>query len=320
MSEGISAFPKIYTLGKREIENIFKGEVEITEKVDGSQFCFGVNHDGEIVLRSKGQVLYLTSDNMFNLAVKWLNDNKDMILSVLAKDTYVYGEFLNKPKHNVLVYGRVPVNNIMVFGVKVGLNFVHEYEGIKKYADALGLETVPLVYKGVVENVEQITELVTKTTSVLGNEIIEGIVVKNYSQHTVIGDKQLCFGKYVREGFKERHGGEWKAIGNKLEDWIKSFQSEARWQKAVIHLREKGLLEDSPKDIGNLFKEIHHDILKEETDEIKEFLFKHHIDRIKRVASAGCAEWYKDQLLKRAFPEANQEAVEVPVENVESIS
>lgn len=37
----IRAFPKIFAIGQRYISDIFKDEVEISEKIDGSQFCFG---------------------------------------------------------------------------------------------------------------------------------------------------------------------------------------------------------------------------------------------------------------------------------------
>ena len=37
----IKAFPKIFAIGQDYIKDIFDGEVEVTEKIDGSQFVFG---------------------------------------------------------------------------------------------------------------------------------------------------------------------------------------------------------------------------------------------------------------------------------------
>lgn len=48
---GTSAFPKILHLGDKAIRDIFDEEVEITEKVDGSQFGFGIV-EGELIIRS----------------------------------------------------------------------------------------------------------------------------------------------------------------------------------------------------------------------------------------------------------------------------
>ena len=83
-----------------------------------------------------------------------------------------------------------------------------------------------------------------------------------------------------------------------IQDFMNSFCTEARWQKAVNHMKEDGRLTNSPKDIGTLFKEVHLDIIEEETDNIKEFLYNHFIKDIKRRATRGLPEWYKEQLLK----------------------
>ena len=38
----IPSYPKIFTLGDRHTQGIFDGEVEITEKIDGSAIAFGM--------------------------------------------------------------------------------------------------------------------------------------------------------------------------------------------------------------------------------------------------------------------------------------
>ena len=45
-------------MGDKQISDLFDGEVEITEKLDGSQFGFG-RVDGELVIRSKGREIDL---------------------------------------------------------------------------------------------------------------------------------------------------------------------------------------------------------------------------------------------------------------------
>ena len=49
----IPSYPKVFTVGDRHTLNLFKGPVQITEKVDGSQFAFG-KIDNELHFRSKG--------------------------------------------------------------------------------------------------------------------------------------------------------------------------------------------------------------------------------------------------------------------------
>ena len=53
----ISAYPKIFAIGTDYICDIFKDVVEITEKIDGSQFVFG-KVSGELHIRSKGAVIH----------------------------------------------------------------------------------------------------------------------------------------------------------------------------------------------------------------------------------------------------------------------
>jgi hypothetical protein len=78
-----------------------------------------------------------------------------------------------------------------------------------------------------------------------------------------------------------------------LERIATAFCTEARWEKAVQHLRDDGALTDSPKDIGALLKALNHDIDVECKDEIKDALWQMFRKDILRVASRGFPEWYK---------------------------
>ena len=86
-----------------------------------------------------------------------------------------------------------------------------------------------------------------------------------------------------------------------VQSLIVKYKTPARWQKAVQHLREAGNLDESPRDIGNLIKEASEDIEKEEKAEIMEALYQWAWPQIRRGSTAGLAEWYKAELLKRAF-------------------
>ena len=52
----IKSFPKIFELGTDYISLIADNEVEITEKIDGSQFVFG-KIDGNLMTRSKNCII-----------------------------------------------------------------------------------------------------------------------------------------------------------------------------------------------------------------------------------------------------------------------
>lgn len=291
----ISAYPSIFTIGHRFIENLFKGKIVIEEKIDGSQFSFGV-YDGQVVCRSRGQEINLEDPGMFGKAVTVVQSIKD---SLTPGWTY-RGEYLQKPKHNTLAYERVPSGFIMIFDVMIseGEHYLCP-ENKRAEAHRIGLECVPLFYAGLGEDIVPMSlSNYFNTISVLGGVNIEGVVVKNYDQFGE--DKHILIGKFVSPAFKEKHQTQWKASNPNKADveqhLIVEFAVEARWRKAVQHLREAGKITDTPTDIGLIMAEVKADILKEEGNEIKEALFKHTWPRIARGVTAGIPEWYKKDL------------------------
>lgn len=293
----IRAYPKIFSIGTDYIIDIFKEDVEITEKIDGSQFVFG-KIDGTLHMRSKGAVIYPeVPDGLFKEVVEYVKS----IETRLPDNLVFYCEYLKKPKHNCLVYDRVPKNYLMLFGV---MKFPAEkFLPLDEWVDVLGVETVPKLYVGRIEKVEEILRFL-ETDSILGNTKVEGIVVKNYYRPFLLGGQPipLMAGKFVSEKFKEVHRKEWKVDPTKKSGWqtfCESFRTEARWQKAVQHLREKGLLLNAPQDIGNLIAEVKNDIQEEEREAVLNFIWKEFANQLLKTATRGLPEWYKEELLKR---------------------
>lgn len=293
----LTAYTKIFALGQSYISHIFDDEVEITEKIDGSQIAFGIIQ-GELHIRSKGAYIhdYLTrkENDLFYPAIQ----------SILKARTYLvegwtyYGETLKKPKHNVLAYSTVPKGNIALYGIKFSDgSFAYNLDF---FAKLLSMDTVPVLYQGRATP-DKVLELMD-TVSILGGQKIEGVVVKNYNKPVVIGGhvSSITVGKYVSEAFKEVHASSWKEENTGKGKWDlykQNFRTPARWNKAIQHLTEKGELTSSPKDIGSLIKEVKEDISQEEKENIKEFLWKEFGDEVLRESVKGLPEWYKDKLL-----------------------
>ena len=301
-------YTKVITLGSSMSENALIGNVLLQEKVDGSQFRFGKNEEGKLVMGSKSCRLEPHFDEhgqmqniqkLFVPAVQTvLRISKTKFWELVRPDTYYFAETLCKPKHNVLKYKNVPRNNIVLFDAMIKGRWISRKE-LEAIAKTFEIDVIPELYRGFA-NVEKIKELLA-TPSYLGGEIVEGVVIKNYSQLiTLRGHIFPLFTKYVREAFKERHTADWKIKRPKdcVQSYIQGFKSEARWDKALIHLKEKGLLETHPKDIGKLIKEVHADIKEEEAENIKTFLYKKFIGEIIRVSTKGLPEWYKNKLLE----------------------
>jgi uncharacterized protein YegP (UPF0339 family) len=295
----IDGYPKIYNLGHKAVRDVFKEPVVAQEKVDGSQISFMKNDLGTFV-RSKGAMLYF--DNPEKMFAKGL----EVIFQTAHElvDGWVYrGEYLQKPKHNVLQYDRVPMNHIILYDIQIGdqdfLNQMH----MADEAERLGFEAVPAWHLPADVNLGQLSELLLNT-SCLGGVPIEGIVMKNYERFDPYTGK-VMMAKHVSEAFREVHRnskGKYRTSNKDvIQSLIENYKSEARWQKAVQHLKESGALEDSPTDIGMLINEVHQDVYAEEMDEIKKVLFKWAWKQIGRGITAGLPEWYKEQLLVKQF-------------------
>lgn len=294
----INSYPSVYAIGHKAIQEIFQDDVVVEEKMDGSQFSFGII-DGELECRSKGKQIILSApEKMFGKAIDVIEN-----LAKYLNPNWVYRcEYLEKPKHNTLAYSRIPDQHLMIYDINMGLEEYMPYDLKKSYATALGLETVPLLYSGKVESFEMFKDFLDGE-SILGGVKVEGVVVKNYKRFSP--DKKAMMGKYVSEAFKEKHEKEWGAANPSGKDiaqqLIETYRTEARWQKAIQHLREAGQLEDSPRDIGLIIREVSQDILKEEESAIKDVLFNHFSKQLNRGVTAGIADWYKEQLAKTAF-------------------
>ncbi len=299
----------IYNLGHAAIKSLFTVPVQLQEKVDGSFFAFGYFPEGEpsetrtpyeIKVRSKGAMMVTEApQDMFKPAVKAVLERKEL----LVPGWQYRGETLAKPKHNALVYERVPKDNVILFDIATDEENYLPYEELKAEADRLGFEVVPQLYTGMITNPEQL-RIFLETTSILGGQLIEGVVIKPLTP--LYGpDKKLLMGKFVSEAFREVHKKAWGESNPKSGDILSTlgniYGTQARWQKALLRLREAGLITDAPQDIGLLMREVAPDIKKECEEEIKEYLFKWAWPHIARCSARGLPEWYKNLLLTQQF-------------------
>jgi hypothetical protein len=298
----IPSYPKVYNLGHPALDQLLDGEVVVQEKVDGSQFSFGMI-DGELCMRSKGAIIYRDNvPDLFRPAVEtaiMLHEQAQLV------EGWIYrGEAVCRPKHNSICYGRTPRGGLVLYDIDMGLEErISKPEVLAHAAHALGLEVVPTIFTGRVIDRPHLDSLLDRE-SFLGGAKIEGVVIKNYQRFNHIDGKQLM-GKLVSEAFKELHEKDWgprnPSKSDVVQGLIEKYRHVRRWEKAVERLRDNGQLEDSPRDIGLLMKEVPADIRAEEEEAIKEALFKHFWPQIERGVRGGLPEWYKAQLVEKQF-------------------
>ncbi len=295
----IKSYPKILPLVGKHADLVLRQQVEITEKVDGSMVAFGKDHEGKLHFRSKGRAIdENVVDKLFRPAVEHVLS----IESRLPRGVCYYGETLFRPNHNTLHYERVPKGHIALFGMfdwdRTGGN---EWNVLADEAARLDMDICPLLAEGEFGELLAITALM-EGKSFLGKEDMEGIVIKDYAHPIEFAGMvyPLTALKYVSERFKEKHSLNPEYVPNrdKLEELFRSYRTEARWDKAIQHLRDDGKLVGEPKDIGILMAELWRDVVEEEKENFKEELYKMYKKRLAGVVQAGFPEYYKRKLLE----------------------
>jgi len=297
------SYPSIFNVGHAQVEELVRTcALNVEEKIDGSQFSWGVDEAGVLRCRSKGKELdpeHLV-EKLFAAAVA--------TAKVLAPDLrpgWTYrAEYLSRPGHGHLKYARIPRQHLILFDVNTGEESYLSYAEKAAEAARLGLEVVPCLWSGTSPTLAQFDGWLA-AESVLGGPKIEGVVLKPARYDLFGRDHKVLMAKHVSPVYREEQKKTWRCANPTAGDIVQTlgarFSTEARWRKAVQRGREDGWLEQSPRDIGRLLKEIPADIEKEAADEIKAALFAHFWPQVRRVAVMGVPEWYKRTLAETAF-------------------
>lgn len=303
MNEHINSIPKIYTAGVRQNVGIFKGPVVVEEKYDGSQFTFGLVPEGPLDTlrcRSKSTMINPADPGMFKAAYETA---LRLMLDKKLTPGWVYCcEFISKPKHNVLTYARVPAGYLVLYDIRITdyttCRFATPQEK-QAVAVTLGIEPVKQIAAGEFFSFQ---DAWLTADSSLGIANIEGVVIKNYGLPHDERPGWPMTAKVVRPQFKEKQAGQCAHVGPKAEQGdavekiTRALRTEARWLKAIQHLREAGKLVNDAKDIGPLVREIQADVFAEEREWIATQLLEAFGPQIQKGIVNGFAQYYKSIL------------------------
>jgi len=302
-------YPKIYEVGHQGIEKLFKGPVEISEKLDGTQFRIILSEFGwDVGSHNQTGIELISQEKMFNQAVsqakeiwgemKWKNFGSDMVL---------FCEFLPFPQTNTLTYKRLPKRYLYVFGICLHGRHLPTSE-LKEVAGALGVEPVNVIESGIIDDKKTLNEFLTRE-SAFGGTKVEGIVIKNYGQtyplELLSTSRYIGFplaGKLVNEEFREANKRTWGKVKKGTVDGLSEvFLTKARVRKSIQHLKERGLLSNEKKDLQYLIPELWEDLMLECGDEIKAAVLKEVLTRFKRKVNNFTVNQYIDYLEERQF-------------------
>ena len=300
-------YPKVLNSGDTRFIGLgnFEGKFYVSEKVDGSQFRFGIDREGNHYFGSKS-VTFDDSrppDTMFSPAV----DIAGNLLSRLGKtvnEVVFFAEYLESEKHNSIRYDRIPENHLYLFDVMVDGRFQYPDEVIR-WAGKIGVEPLHLLTVEDTLPDESLVTQLNRTVSVLGGPPIEGLVVKNYDTFfTLHGRIRFFSDKFVRKEFKELNDAIWKkerkagvhSIPDLISALMETVTRENVWNKAIQHLREEGRQELSMRDMKGLTELVEADMEEEFSESIKEVLYLALKGQIRREFQRGLAPYYKSYL------------------------
>jgi len=297
---GLRSYSSPFNVGHKALEGFWDGRVIVQEKIDGSQFSFGLRN-GQVICRSRKLEINPADAGMFHTGVGTAHF---LFAHFLLREGWTYrAEFLQKPKQNTLVYERVPNRNIILFDVDQGdQDYLGPHE-LAAEAERIGLEVVPLLaeIEGTKPTLDDLLVLLGGI-SILGGPL-EGIVLKNYALFGV--DKKVLMAKLVSKDFQETHRKDWAGRNPSDKDFVhllsEEYANPVRWAKAVQHLREQGLVQGAPQDIPIIMKEIAEDVEQECRKEIEARLFAHFWTTIRRQLTKGFPEFYKNRLVEESL-------------------
>lgn len=309
---GLPSYPKVFNLGHPSAAAVFFGGYYVEEKLDGSQFSFGENSDGELHVRSKGAVIDI--DNPPNLFRDAVATAVDLHKKGLLTPGYTFRcEAFQSPKHNTLAYARKPDHGLVVFDIEAdyGKRFLDPHN---KYlvSHHLGLESVQTFRPGIDYHAwhphtgaptEAMIDALLHQESMLGTAKVEGVVFKNYTQPSAYGPVAfpVTFVKYVNPAFRELNATNqktnWSTANKDVVDVVlERFNLEAIWSKAIQHLGDEGKLLHAPEDIGPLLREINTDFEGENRAVIEAALYSKFRDKVMKGVTSGFPQWYKARI------------------------
>jgi hypothetical protein len=291
---------KVVRLGTPNTEGLLQsGEVMYFEKLDGSNGSFRKEIEGEVVASSHNRVLDESSTGDNRGFCKWAKKNVNY--EILPFGLEFYGEWLvsHTVQYNEDAYGKFYLYDIR--NLATG-EYLPE-ECIESWAMALGLTYLPPLYKGEFKGNEHLIS-VAEGTSTLGENQMEGIVIKNYSFINKFGMQQ--HGKYVNPNFSENSKQKPMKLRDEMfgdeMDICERFITVARVRKMI----EKGV-EQGFEDTGDMTlmkfvpKLILDDVMLEESYTICTEYNKVNFKQLKKFIPKHTAKVLEKYILEKAL-------------------
>jgi len=297
-------------------------EWTIEEKIDGSQLSFQTDDGLKVHFYNRGNEKFPPYDPLFERSIKAIQT----FVSKLQIGCIYHGEIICRPRHNVILYERVPRFNFIMFDFQ---NTEHEYQSSRimaEEANRIGFEHTQILWDNgtslndnnnlPITPTQKIDELMKaieegKLKSCLGGRP-EGVVLKHprYVKEFTTPDGEVKSKmaatkmKSVCKIFKEQHHVKKEKLPqlepndviNQIMSW---YPQEAWWRKAYQRLRDNEVIHEGDdklqrdKDGAKISEEVRRDFLEENEEQLKELLFAAFSMDIAKGVSTGASQWYR---------------------------
>lgn len=286
-------------------ENNHKWYIE--EKIDGSQLSVFLDENEHKLKFYNKNTEVCPTNYAFSKAISMLSQNK--IINSLNPDYIYHGESVRQNRHNVIRYETTPKYYFIVYDIfKISDKSYLSREDKEEECKRLSFACVPVLYFNDIAEINpydkchELIQMIEKEElhSCLGGPI-EGVVLKHHA-YVSKGKKIATKLKCVTDTFKERHKTKQCSNDYSADEYLeklgKSFNTEARFQKAYQHLREKNKLTDELKqsDTDKIIEELNDDFDKEYKDELTLLLWTEFSPIIKKYSCQGIGNWIKKKI------------------------
>lgn len=266
-------------------------EIIIQEKIDGSNAAIRYDSENDcVVAQSRKQILSI-SNNLRGM-YEWSQTlDKDRVREVLGDNLCLFGEWLCP---HTVKYPDEKYNQFYAYDIyDTDAEKYLPQDIVEEKARELGLNFVPVFYKGEFQSWEHCLSFVGKTE--MNGEMGEGIVIKNQTKLNDPNSRTPFYIKIVSERFQETHEHHAKIISpeqlkaqEENKALCESIVTEARVTKILHKLVDEGILPENwgakemPIVAKNLCRRIFEDCLKEEPETVSQ------IENFGKVANSIC--------------------------------
>lgn len=268
-------YPDIERLGSdenRDLLSVNEDFINVEEKIDGGNGAFCLGEDGVINEQSRNRNLTEEKDEKtFNKQRLYL---RERLKGKELNPDYIY--FIEWMARHTICYTNAP--DVVGFDIRLKHSATSEGTGLfigrelkEKEFERLGIECIPLIWKGHTGDLKkiEITTLIGKSKYYDG--MAEGVVIKNYGRKNGFGQQLMA--KVVRDEFKEANKcvfGSVKCPDSDTVKIVEEFVTEARVRKMVFTLTQEEGLKLEMALMKFLPTRVIKDVLKEEFSNIYE--------------------------------------------------